>query len=682
MPGNLYLWADSQNAIHALSPERHVELGLLEVPDSPPQNDQTRTNGIDAAGFLPELLWELLAPPHAEEHPLILMLDKSLPRPWHTLAWEQLNWRGAKLGSFLKVIRYAQPATEQPHRSGETLIWDQWPDNKFKEVIHQRQGIERRFKREQIERDIQSGRDLGHFARLVIIAHGGESEAKLLLDKSTKQAWDIRWPATVPYEVLILACAPYQGNFHGLAVACLERGARAVICGHGRLNAALMASALAFWLDADSAAHETLWALQAQQPSEPGGVHWLRYYGDAPVTAYDRLTLGFFQHPEDPKKNPVTELSKSVNDEKQGTVIAFLQAMKDSATTYWPLTQFWLLSVVLYWAEKNKHALFAPIKKQFDSFTVCCDELVPERAYGLAAMYRRQGSYPLAVAQLAEGLQCGTLKPQQEINLLGSLLNNLIDLNVPECGQIIFDRLDNCLANVDDGRQAFHLLDRRARLALRQGNMDAAVLSLQTKRQQVVVQGNEDTRELASLLYVSAWFDRPDVNELAEAALKILPSVPDFGGGNDTGAYLLRALAVWQWRQQPAADFLAAFLPACKEQLIGQDPGPHAYILAYQCLATGCYDNWQQAIAGLEQGRYWLELAAFHALAGQPRETRRALDKFHTLRDGSLQPLANQTLYGIDWLTAEAEQQAVEKAILLADDVTAASLARHGLLPL
>jgi len=679
MSADLYLWADSQNCIHVLSPEQHFELGLLEVPDSPSKNDQTRNNGIDAAGLLPASLWALLAAHYATEHGMTLMLDKSLPRPWHSLAWERLNWRGAKLGTFIKVVRYAQPATEQQKRSGETLIWDQWPGNEFKGVINQRQGIKRRFKHEQIEQDIQSGRDLGHFARLVIIAHGGENEATALLDKSG-QAWDIELPATLPYEVLILACASYQGNFHDLAVACLERGARTVICGHGLLNAALIASALAVWLDTNGAAHETLWELQTQELPEPGGVHWLRYYGDAPVTNYDRLTVNFFQQPNQP--NPVTELSKLVNEDNDDAIEAFLQDMKGSSTTYWPLTQFWLLPVVLYWAEKNSHALIALIKKRFDSLTVRCDELVPERAYGLAAMYRRQGSYPLAVAQLAEGLQCRTLKPQQEINLLGSLLNDLIDLNLPEFGRDIVDLLDDCLANFDDGRQAFRLLDRRARLALRQGDIDAALFSLQRKRQQVVEQGNEDIRELASLLYVSAWFDRPDVNSLAETALKKLPPIPDFGDGNDNHAYLLRALAVWQWRQQPAEDFLSAFLPACKKRLTLQDPGPYAFILVYQCLATGCYDNWQQAIAGLEQGRYWLELAAFHALAGKPKETRRALDKFHTLRYGSLQPLANQALYDIDWLAFDASQQAVENTILLAYDVTAASLARHGLLPL
>lgn len=681
MPVSIYLWADNQGHLFALSPLHYLPLGQLTPPANLPANEQTRPNGIDAAGFLPEPLWTLLVAHHLSQ--ITLILDRSLSRAWHTLAWEHLHWRGTKLGIRLQVIRYAQPVLNPMPRSGKTLIWDQWPGDEFAALIKGRHHIERRHKLEQIEQYIRLGTDVGHFARLIIIAHGGENEDVILQNKS-RDPWDIQLPATLPPEVLLVACASYHGNFHNLAVACLERGAQSVICGHGPLNAELMNQALIAWLDGDThvPAHEALLRLQKQdQIGQQGGVHWLRYYGDIPMRAYDRLTLDFFQKPDKP--NPFEISDKTIDTGNTDAIRVFLNEIENE-TGYCSLTQYWLLPLALYWAEKYNHALKNNLKIRFNALTVHCDELLPERAYGLASVYRRDGKYPLAIAQLSEGLQSNP-NLRQKTNLLGALLNDLIDFNLPEPGQTVLDQLDGCLTQIDNPTQDFRLYDRRARLALRQGKIATALRHLDCKRQEALNRYKEDSRELAGLLYSAAWFDDPKANHYANEALARLPQMKDIGDGNDNKAYLLRALAVWQWRQQQDKGVLSSDLVVCKERLnTQQDPGAFASLLIYHQLALGCCsgENWDLAIDGLERGRYWLELTAFHALAGQIKEAKRALKKFQDIRSNSLEALQTGVVKEIAWLMADNDRKQLENNRLLADIVTPNTLTQHGLLPL
>jgi hypothetical protein len=89
----------------------------------------------------------------------------------------------------------------------------------------------------------------------VIFAHGGENEDCVLLDKNG-QHWDLTLPKTLPEEVLIIACASYDGNLHDLAVQCLERGARNVVCGHGKLNHKSMIAILSEWVTHRASAYK------------------------------------------------------------------------------------------------------------------------------------------------------------------------------------------------------------------------------------------------------------------------------------------------------------------------------------------------------------------------------------------------------------------------------------------
>lgn len=285
---------------------------------------------------------------------------------------------------------------------------------------------------------------------------------------------------------------------------------------------------------------------------------------------------------------------------------------------------------------------------------------------------------------MADGL---TAHPsaQQEIDLLGALLNDLIDLNLPDAGQAVLDRLMQRLGEVDDQKQAFRLLDRRARLSLRQGRIDAALNDFKRKRLQSG--DGQSTRELAGLLYAAAWFRHDDAQTLAEEALAMQPQATAVGGGNDDHAYLLRALAVWQWRCRGQADSVQAFLPECKKRLSAlQDPGPFAAILIYDSLRRqDCAGAvWDEAIHALRHGRYWLELTAFHALAGQREQAARTLQNFQHkhMRGSAITALQRWTLDECEWQKICAEREQQENDLFLTDAFDLEAMLCRGMLPL
>lgn len=384
MVNTLCLWKDVEGRICALSPDRFERWIGVKAPENPPEKEQLRANGIDAAGFLPEPLWRWLSA-YFNEVSIELLLDRSLPSAWHKLAWEQLNWRGRKLGECVSVCRHATVTEQCLPAIGDTLIWDQWPGPEFAS-LWQRHGIERRRKRSQIEQDLQRGRDVGHFARLIVLAHGGENQSAPLLDRDG-QPWPIAWPATLPPEVYLIACASYDGNLHDLAAACLERGAQTVVCGHGKLDAKQMAAALSLFLDAGQTPCQTLRNLQAQDmPRQPGGVQCLRGYGSVSLSPCDRLTLAFYQRSGG---NPFTTLSRQLEKEGSRAISDFLTTVANPANGFWPLTQSWLLPLAAYWAEKHDHALMQKLKIRLAAPMPGAEALRPVRAYGLASLYRR-----------------------------------------------------------------------------------------------------------------------------------------------------------------------------------------------------------------------------------------------------------------------------------------------------
>ncbi len=306
--------------------------------------------------------------------------------------------------------------------------------------------------------------------------------------------------------------------------------------------------------------------------------------------------------------------------------------------------------------------------------------LLCDACYSLASAHRRVGHYGLALNALAQGFNYATVD-REKIRLLGALLNNAIDLNLPESGQRTLNELRYLFNFNQDTEQEFHLLDRQARLAVRQGNVTAALNFLTAKQQQAQLHDDTGNRELAGLLYIAAWEQDKRAHDWAKPVLDGL-NLQQIGQGNETNAYLLRALAVYDWRFETSL-MTPQMLSVCR-QALGQanDPGPWASVLLYGCLQHGKMDDWNAAQHAMEQYQYWLELAAFQSLAKNVVKAESSLNQFHRIRQASLPNLVSLPIENLD-IAMEIDQQTKrERDILLNLEVTPELLLQQGLLML
>ncbi len=678
MPRYLSLWVDESGQLSMLGPRDFRQTPLPERADADFARIAQNPAGIELKAVLPEPVWRRLLESDFDT----LLLGQNLPEAWQVFPWEQLTERGQRLDERFQVIRYATVLDAPQETIQGTLCWHQWPDADFG-WLEDQPNVELIRQLKQITRSVQSGEDLGRYARLVILAHGGERLDFPLKDRDDND-WPIQWPKTLPPEVWIVACASDQGNMHPLAIDCLQHGAARVVCGHGRLDARLIGAILKARLEQpETPLNHFLEEQRKAQSRHPGSVHQLRYYGEAPLDRYERMTLAFYQQPDRP--NPTLGLLAVKDDE----ALRLLTEIRTHPERWSPLTLSWLLPCALYLAEKQQHGLLPELQSRYRQLPPVHEDLVAECNYALASAHRRVGHYPKAMAALADGL-AHTRHDAQKIQLLGALLNDLIDLALPESGQQILDELKRLLSRTDHSEQAFRLLDRHARLALRQGNADVAVMVLSEKRRLAEQRGDDGHRELAALLYVTAWAKNDKAAIYAESALSALESRPsnEANGGNDDRAYLLRALAVYEWRFGIENQIPEGWLQQCRDRLdTPQDKGPWASVLLYRQLSQRAFQHqdWKIAVAALEQGQYWLELAAFHALAHQPEKTiSRVLDQCQRLRADAIESLSLPPDIVSNFAGHEEvqERMQLERGPLLSSATTAESLLEKGLLPL
>ncbi len=667
----IYLWQDDKNQLHCLTPDQHTQQPMPELEIDSAQITQ---NAMDAAACLPETVWAALK----GEQATTWVLDASLPQSWPRLAWEQLSHRGHPLEAWLQVIRYAQIQDSALTVGSKTLIWHQWPDDDFTE-LSQDARVKCRSSLKLIQRQIEHHEDLGGYQRLIILAHGGESDSVPLLDKQG-QPWDIQWPVTLPPEVWIMACANHNGNMHTLATECLQRGARRVVCGHGRLNARLMQSLLLARLQQpEIPLSEFLSVQRPSQPQEAGGVQALRYYGEIKIEAFERQTLGFYQQAGS-SSSLISQTIKAHAEKAQA--LPFLNQVENGLSTqnWTPLTLSWLLPSALYLAEKYRHDLMPSLTDRYQQLEKNEPRLFCDACYSLASAHRRVGHYGKALNVLAQGLNHATFD-DEKMRLFGALLNDAIDLNLPQSGQLILDELQLLFNFNDDAEQAFRLLDRQARLVVRQGDMTSALNFLTQKQQHAQHYKETGEREQAGLLYLAAWTKNERAHHWAEQARNGL-TLQQIGQGNETTAYLLRALAVYDWRFGTSL-ITPEMVSVCRQALGNDgDSGPWASVLLYCGLQHGLSDDWKPAQQAMEKYQYWLELAAFQSLAGHISQAQRSLKQFHKIRAACLPNLAALPIDDLDLAAEIAQQTEQERAILLNPEVTPDQLWQQGLLPL
>ena len=136
-----------------------------------------------------------------------------------------------------------------------------------------------------------------------------------------------------------------------------------------------------------------------------------------------------------------------------------------------------------------------------------------------------------------------------------------IDVNLGAIGQIVYERhLDRCLSVTGDelaARYRPNRMDRAGRLAARRGEITSAFAYFRRKRIETQQAGRDDLRELSWLLHIAAWAGLKEGRSLALEAIGRLEDVPaitaGLGRGNESEAFLMRAVALWVWRTNDVA---------------------------------------------------------------------------------------------------------------------------------
>ena len=646
------------------------------------------------------------------------------------------------------VPRTAAPPVLPPR--AKVVIADLWPDAErhdgpspplFKALFKGGQDAVLWRGVSKVERELRHT-NLSGYSLLVIIAHGSERHDAPPFRLADQREWDLPDlppDLRLPPLVILLACGNADHNLVDYGRRLLRKagtGVQTVLAPTGRLDARPADRFLRDFLHgwpAGQRVDELLWRAQQQPDSAYGAgrlvilgrgdlhiappqgpVEWAdaelqqaaRALAPESVPALQALLerLTWQSYLEDGDLEGVVDalyeaLDLDYDDREKERPL--LELLTQHAPQSAPLTQHWVLSYCDYLAEIYDHGLLSA-----GTGRCLTPPYAPHAWYHDAKRYHRQGKYPVAVQSLAIGLCALPLArwPQRSgLGLLGVLVNTLIDLNLPEPAQAALDQLDLTLSRASSTaveRQTLNHWDRRARLALRQGRPEIALGHYRQKRQR---DRRDPDRELAWLLYVAAWADLPQAPDYAAEVRDTLHTMysPDyvFGHGNETPAYLLRALALWAWRSgDPGAAAQVAVWAAKLVEPLGrvQDPGPFAMTLGYLHLyvqhhapVDALLPDWTQIADALEREHYWFELTSMAHLLGRPMaETRRYLEQFQALRravsealTGLPEPLQQRLM--AHWTNLLEQREAMERERLLTETPFAvADLVKKGLLPL
>ncbi len=688
--------------------------GLIDACD--PANDtcnvrlaELRDHGTEITleqGLKPDLA-ELLCSWLNGSTSVRLHLDEKLPASWHEIPWEWLHHDGATLHGRLLAIRHAvrgdTPAMAAS-RGYAGAVFDLWPDG---EVA----GTPRGFGNLaalgliQVYRGIGAvnaflqSKALSAFPLVCIVAHGSEQSTTKPVRLDDGALWSLPEDEPLPSAVVLLVCGSDERNLTAYARSLLCRGAAAVLAPVGRIDAtaadAFLRRLLTGWCrnerlgeilcagqtDPESAyaAHRIellgrgdlrfggVDAASGQASASPvRGAH----VGDpaALVVLADRLTLDCMRNSGD-LTDAVEQLFDAMglrygNPGDEERLLGQIDAVESALQ---PLTRTWVLPLLAFLAENYDHSLLG----KYEGMRRDLGTLVPVSPYthyAWSKVYRRLGREEDAVRELVAGLRL--LDPAAVCEsggaaLLGHLVSVLIDLNLGAIGQIVYEQhLDRCLSVAGDelvDRYRPNRMDRAGRLALRHGEIGSAFAYFRRKRIETQRAGRDDLRELSWLLYIAAWAVLKEGHVLALEAIERLENVPaitaGLGRGNESEAYLMRAVALWAWRAGDAAGVraLVPYISEMEHRLYTHDPAPYAGALLWLHLCNTVdtslksrLPEWEPICDRLEDTHSWLDLAGFARIGGNHEKSRRYLVNFQAMRALLLPQLAE--LPG--WLTA------------------------------
>jgi hypothetical protein len=671
---------------------------------------------------------------------LRLLLTEDLPIEWQRFPFEWLHLEdGRNLQGRLLVERYVPRSASAPKfpMNSEVAVLNLLPSkerttfNKLGQIdqvqIYSGTGAVKIFLKQ---------KNLSALSMLCLIAHGsGQPLDKELPFVSENQLpWELPIEQGLPPLVLLVVCGNEQGNLVDYGKSLLKLGVQTVITAVGAPqqlpSLPFLQNFLEEWQTGKPVA-EILLNAQAQRNSE-NAAQKLQLLGrgelrircdmyerndanlidavhagnqDALIMLVNRITLAGFQT-DGNLHNAVNELRKALNiaygDAKQEDLLKRLDEIEQQI---WYLSRAWVIPLLAKFAESYDHTLLNKYEKARAILDKHLGSLPAEIYHYWASVPYRQGYYASAAKEVANGIRL--LTPETLCTLgegiLGQLVNILIDLNFKKESQLLCDTLDRCLAEqyTEATKVERHcLLDRIARIYLRLGKTDAAIAKYKRKRQESIRDFKSEEqpelagqRELAWLLYVTAFTKHKDANKYAHEVKKIIADATSdtMGKGNENLIYLMRAFSLWAWRfdNEAAVNLLMQSIDIIQERLSGGDAGPPGFTITYLHLYKQAHPEisldlpaLEEVQSALENDRYWIELVALSALLGIEREPW--LRKFQTQRLDCLQYLENlpKWLVGTVDFKASIEKQTRKENKVLLGKPSIEELIGTGLLPL
>jgi hypothetical protein len=353
--------------------------------------------------------------------------------------------------------------------------------------------------------------------------------------------------------------------------------------------------------------------------------------------------------------------------------------LKEVHEQCWPITQHWLHYYLLFLSSLHDHHSITLYRRKISQSVAI--RLPNEQLffYYLMHGFYRKGNYAKAMEAFVLGFneierkiepnKARFKEPEYKLSVLS--INIFIDMNFPSLGNALLEHSRYCLEEAslpyDTYRKTeFTLLDQEARLLARNGQsadqmqvgLTKAIMKLERKRELAQQDNQDGHRELASLLSLSTWLDKPN-RVYAEMTLSMVADTKTISEeirqtkGNCTALYLLRALASWAWHQndQEAYAKVKNYLPVYKE--IGEmrhlgDAGPIGFIIAYLALLNNkqAQQLWPMMASKLENDAYFLELSIFHALLNDKQESKNNYRRFSRQQQRVLNYLDQLTYHG------------------------------------
>ena len=570
--------------------------------------------------------------------------------------------------------------------------------------------------------------DLSLYGVLIITAHGTEDLKEKPIIDDRGATWSLPLNKSLPPLIVISACGSECGNLARYSTTLLtQRGVKAVIAPVGKVDATAMVDFidvfLAAWFQGETVLKAL--ALATLQDTPRVGAARLCLFGNgslkiddnfakikySPQFDINRLTLQRYQLIGD-FSDTVFQLYRALglnydDPHESDQLFRKLHGMREAL---WPVTTLWLAPYMARLAQQHDHSeinYYQRLVPRDKAYQTTSDALF---YYYYAGSEYRQGRYVDAIKSIRRGLQAlstSNVSPYSVsgVKLWGLLVNILVDLNLPDAAHRIGLLIERAFYHSDyvplksHETDRFTLLDRQARIAVRQGDLIAAKEKLRRKWQLAKKDHDADgLRELATLALVSAWDGLSPDDPLIRQVRRSIPDIKTFeqslqqSSGLNSHIYILKGFSAIAWRAGTSTDIdlaakYAAILKRHYDYL--RDSGPVGASIFY-CAIMGdalAAETWPAAQQWLVDDGYFFELSVYCALLGETVHVKDYLNRFHTIRNDAAAilvdfPMWDGTLDFTSLVDDVAVQEHNELRILLERDIDPTKIKNHGLIPL